>query len=58
MELGGILKAMFNNSMSMIPKGKITVYFPQKNKLYLINFQKLIWVVLFGVKDIFIFMVI
>ena len=57
MELGGILKAMFKNSMLMIPKGKIIVYFPQKNKQYLFNFQKLIWVVLYGVKDIFIFMI-
>ena len=30
MELGGILKAMFKNEMLMIPKGKITVFFPEK----------------------------
>ena len=37
MELGGILKAMFKNAMLMIPKGKITVYFPQKKQT--VSFQ-------------------
>ena len=37
MELGGILKAMITNSMQMIPKGKITVYFPQKKQT--VSFQ-------------------
>ena len=43
MELGGILKAMFKNSMLMIPKEKIIVYFPQKNKQYLFNSQRYIY---------------
>ena len=29
MEMGGIMKAMFKNSMLMVPKGKITVYLPK-----------------------------
>ena len=37
MELGGILKAMFKNAMLMIPKGKMTVYFPQKKQT--VSFQ-------------------
>ena len=37
MELGGILKAVITNSMQMIPKGKITVYFPQKKQT--VSFQ-------------------
>ena len=37
MELGGILKAMITNSMQMIPKGKMTVYFPQKKQT--VSFQ-------------------
>ena len=48
MELGGILKAMFKNAMLMIPKGKMTVYFPKKNQrvsfqLPKINFGGAIW---------------
>ena len=34
---------MFKNSMLMIPKGKIIVYFPQKNKQYLFNSQRYIY---------------
>ena len=41
MELGGILKAMFKNSMLMIPKGKITVYFPQKKQTISFQFPKI-----------------
>ena len=37
MELGGILKAMIKNAFQMIPKGKITVYFPQKKQT--VSFQ-------------------
>jgi hypothetical protein len=37
MDLGGILKAMFKNAMLMIPKGKITVYFPKKKQT--VSFQ-------------------
>ena len=37
MELGGILKAMIKNAFQMIPKGKMTVYFPQKKQT--VSFQ-------------------
>ena len=37
MELGGILKAMLKNAMLMIPKSKITVFFPQKKQT--VSFQ-------------------
>ena len=37
MEVGGIIKAMFKNAMLMIPKGKMTVYFPEKKQT--ISFQ-------------------
>jgi len=37
MELGGILKALVKNAFQMIPKGKITVYFPQKKQT--VSFQ-------------------
>ena len=37
MELGGILKAMFKNAMLMIPKGKMTVFFPKKKQT--VSFQ-------------------
>ena len=48
MELGGILKAMFTNSMQMLPKGKITVFFPEKKQTVSfqvpkINMGGLIW---------------
>ena len=41
MELGGILKAMFKNAMLMIPKGKITVYFPEKKQTVSFQFPKI-----------------
>ena len=37
MEMGGIMKAMFKNSMLMVPKGKITVYLPKLKQT--INYQ-------------------
>ena len=41
MELGGILKAMFKNAMLMMPKGKITVYFPEKKQTVSFQFPKI-----------------
>ena len=41
MELGGILKAMFKNAMLMIPKGKITVFFPEKKQTVSFQFPKI-----------------
>ena len=41
MELGGILKAMFKNAMQMIPKGKINIYFPEKNQNVAFQFPKI-----------------
>ena len=41
MQLGGILKAMFKNAMAMIPKGKISVYFPQKKQTVSFQFPKI-----------------
>ena len=41
MELGGILKAMFKNAMLMMPKGKITVYFPEKRQTVSFQFPKI-----------------
>ena len=41
MELGGILRAMFKNAMLMIPKGKITVFFPQKKQTVSFQFPKI-----------------
>jgi hypothetical protein len=41
MELGGILKAMFKNAMLMMPKGKMTVYFPEKKQTVSFQFPKI-----------------
>ena len=41
MEMGGIMKAMFNNSMQMIPKGKITVYLPELKQTISFQFPKI-----------------
>ena len=41
MELGGILKAMFKNEILMIPKGKITVFFPEKKQTVSFQFPKI-----------------
>ena len=41
MELGGILKEMFKNAMLMMPKGKITVYFPEKKQTVSFQFPKI-----------------
>ena len=41
MELGGILKAMFKNAMLMIPKGKMSVFFPEKNQTVSFQFPKI-----------------
>ena len=40
MEMGGIMKAMFKNSMQMIPKGKITVFLPNLNQRISFQFPK------------------
>ena len=39
MAMGGIMKAMFTNSMQTIPKGKLTIYFPL-NKQRIIYLHK------------------
>lgn len=41
MELGGILKAMFKNAMLMMPKGKMTVFFPEKKQTVSFQFPKI-----------------
>ncbi len=41
MEMGGIMKAMFKNSMLMIPKGKITVYLPLLKQTISFQFPKI-----------------
>ena len=41
MELGGILKALFKNAMLMIPKGKMSVFFPEKNQTVSFQFPKI-----------------
>lgn len=41
MQLGGIIKAMFRNAISVIPKGKITVFFPQKKQTISFQFPKI-----------------
>ena len=41
MGMGGMMKAMFNNSMQMIPKGKITVYLPELKQTISFQFPKI-----------------
>ena len=41
MDLGGILKAMFKNAMSMIPRSKISVFFPEKKQTVSFQFPKI-----------------
>ena len=41
MGMGGIMKAMFNNSMQMIPKGKITVYLTELKQTISFQFPKI-----------------
>ena len=41
MEMGGIMKAIYKNSMQMIPKGKITVYLPQVKQTIAFQFPKI-----------------
>ena len=41
LEMGGVMKAMFKNSFLMIPKGKITVYFPELKQKVSFQFPKI-----------------
>jgi hypothetical protein len=41
MEMGGIVKAIYKNSIQMIPKGKITVYLPELKQTISFQFPKI-----------------
>ena len=41
MEMGGIMKAIYKNSIQMIPKGKITVRLPEVNQTVSFQFPKI-----------------
>ena len=41
MEMGGIMKAIYKNSIQMIPKGKITVRLPEVNQTVSLQFPKI-----------------
>ena len=41
MEMGGVVKAIYKNSIQMIPKGKITVYLPELKQTIAFQFPKI-----------------
>jgi len=41
MEMGGVVKAIYKNSIQMIPKGKITVYLPELKQTISFQFPKI-----------------
>ena len=41
MEIGGVVKAIYKNSIQMIPKGKITVYLPELEQTISFQFPKI-----------------
>ena len=41
MAMGGIMKAMFTNSMQTIPKGKLTIYLPLNKQRIIYQFPKI-----------------
>jgi len=41
MEMGGIMKTMLTNTMQIIPKGKVTVYFPETKQKISYQFPKI-----------------
>ena len=41
MEMGGIMKTLMNNTMQLIPKGKITVYLPETKQTIAFQFPKI-----------------